>query len=385
MNSNLGFLFAALTLWGIGEGMFFYFQPLYLQQLGANPLTIGAILGGFGLMMTLAHIPAGFVADRIGRRPVLRAAWLTGTLAAWVMALASDINVFIVGLLLYGLTAFVSAPLTSYVTAARGNLSVGRALTLMSATFNMGMVIGPLLGGLISQRLGLQTIYLFAAGLFVISTLALFFLRPQPRDQHDPHDPPPALLTNGRYWGFVALSFTVIFGLYMAQPLTPNFLQNERNISFATLGLIGALGGLGNAILLFRLGNLTPRTGYLSAQVLVAMFALLIWRGNAPWMYALAYFWLGGFRVARVLSSAQARMLVHPSQMGLAFGILETINALPTILAPPLAGFLYERDPALIYPLTIAVIGVTITLTALFAPRQAAPHAEMPPQEVLHA
>ncbi|MEJ5224685.1 MAG: MFS transporter [Anaerolineales bacterium] len=385
MNRNLGFLFAALVLWGIGEGMFFYFQPLYLQQLGADPLTIGAILGGFGLMMTVAHIPAGFVADRIGRRPVLRAAWLTGTLAAWIMALSTSINVFIVGLLLYGLTAFVSAPLTSYVTAARGSLSVGRALTLMSAMFNVGMVFGPVLGGLVGDRLGLKTIYLIAAGLFVLSSAALFFLRPQPRDHHDPHDPPPGLLNNGRFLGFVGLSFAVMFALYMAQPLTPNFLQNERGMSLAVIGLIGSVGGLGNAFLLFTLGNLAPRAGYMIAQALVALFALIIWQGHAAWMYAGAYFLLGGFRVARVLGSAQARTLVHPSQMGIAFGILETINTLPGILAPPLAGFLYERDPALIYPLTMVVIALTLALTALFAPRQAARHAEISPEEPAHA
>lgn len=381
MNRNLGFLFTALVIWGIGEGMFFYFQPLYLQSLGADPVAIGAILGGFGLMMAVAHIPAGYVSDKIGRLPVLRAAWLTGMLAAWVMALADGMNLFIVGLMLYGLTAFVSAPLISYVTAARGSLSVGRVLTLMSATFNVGMVIGPLLGGLIGDRLGLKTVYLVAACLFVASTAALFFLRPQPRDAHDPQDPPPGLRSNAHYLGFLGLSFAVMFALYMAQPLTPNFLQNERGVSLANIGLIGSVGGLGNAFLLFALGNMAPRTGYMLAQALVAVFALVIWQGQSVWMYAGAYFLLGGFRVARVLGSAQARALIHPSQMGIAFGVLETIHTLPGILAPPLAGYLYARDPAMIYPLTMAVIVVTLALTALFAPRQAARHAEITPRE----
>ncbi len=381
INRNLGFLFTALVIWGIGEGMFFYFQPLYLQSLGADPLTIGSILGGFGLMMTVAHIPAGYLSDRIGRLPVLRAAWLTGMLAAWVMALAADMNVFIIGLLLYGLTAFVSAPLTSYVTAARGSLGVGRVLTLMSAMFNVGMVIGPILGGLVGERLGLKTVYLVAACLFVISTAALFFLRPQPRDAHDPQDPPPGLLTNWHYLGFLGLSFAVMFALYMSQPLTPNFLQNERGVSLASIGLIGSAGGLGNALLLFTIGNMAPRIGYMIAQALVAVFALVIWQGSAVWMYAGAYFLLGGFRVARMLGSAQARSLIHPSQMGVAFGLLETINTLPGILAPPLAGYLYARDPSAIYPLTIAFIGATLTLTVLFAPRQAARHAEIAPRE----
>ena len=54
----------SLIIWGMGEGTFMYFQPLYLQELGASPLVIGSILGGVGLAMTLFHIPAGFRSDR---------------------------------------------------------------------------------------------------------------------------------------------------------------------------------------------------------------------------------------------------------------------------------------------------------------------------------
>ena len=68
----------SLFTWGLGEGAFLSFQPLYLQQLGADPLRIGAILGGYGLAATLAHIPAGYIADRLGRRPVMWAAWIVG-------------------------------------------------------------------------------------------------------------------------------------------------------------------------------------------------------------------------------------------------------------------------------------------------------------------
>jgi len=34
----------ALFTWGMGEGMFLYFIPLYLEQLGADPIAIGSVL-----------------------------------------------------------------------------------------------------------------------------------------------------------------------------------------------------------------------------------------------------------------------------------------------------------------------------------------------------
>jgi len=36
---------------GIGEGMFIYFLPIYLQQLGADTMTIAGVFGLFGLTM----------------------------------------------------------------------------------------------------------------------------------------------------------------------------------------------------------------------------------------------------------------------------------------------------------------------------------------------
>ncbi len=369
MNLDLIWLAVSLFTWGVGEGMFFYFQPLYLQQLGAQPLAIGVILGAAGLAMTVTHIPAGHLADRIGRRPMLWAAWLIGLLSAWLMALAPSLPFFVAGLLLYNVTAFVSSPLSSYVTAARGRWPVGRALTLISATFNLGMVLGPFTGGWIADTFTLRTVYFAAACFFVISTALVLFLRSQPRDGHDPDAPPVNLLSNGRYLGFLIIAFIAMFAMYLPQPLASNFLQNERGLSFSQIGLLGTFGGLGNALLSLGLGALNARLGFLLGQICVALFAFLIWRGAGVPLYALGYFLLGGYRVARSLAVAQARALVHQSQMGLAYGIMETVNSLPIILAPPLAGYLYHLNPETVYPVSLAALAVAFLVSLLFTPR----------------
>ena len=68
---------------------------------------------------------------------------------------------------------------------------------------------------------------------------------------------------------------------------------------------------------------------------------------------------------------AQARELVHVSQMGLTYGMMETISAVTFILTPPLAGILYERDPMILYPLGIGLIAVSIVVSFFFSPRKA--------------
>jgi len=368
MSVDLILLFASLFTWGMGEGMFIYFQPIYLQQLGASTMTIAAVFSAFGLAMMLAHIPAGYLADRIGRKPIIIVAWASGLIATWMMALTRTLPVFIVGMLFYGLTAFVSSPMNSYVTAARGKLSPARAMTLMSASYNLGGVLGPISGGWLGDRFGLRTVYLAAACIFIVSTGILLFIRSQPRDEHDPAAPPAKLWKNTRFITLVGIVFVVMFVMYLPQPLTPKFLQNERGLSLESIGLLGSVGSFGNAALNLILGQFAASTGFLLAQVSVAFFSLLLWKGmGVPW-YALGYFLLGGYRAARSFIYAQARPLVHPAQMGLAYGVAETFNSLSMALAPLLAGVLYTQSPVVVYPVSLGLVGLAILLTIAFTP-----------------
>ncbi|GAB4482523.1 MAG: hypothetical protein OHK0031_05160 [Anaerolineales bacterium] len=377
MNPSLLWLAAALFTWGIGEGMFFYFQPIYLAQLGANPLQIGAILGGAGFVTMLAHIPAGALTDRIGARPLLRAAWLTGVAAAWLMAAARQLPLFVLGLLLYGFTAFVAAPLNAYVTTARGNWTVGRALTLISATFNLGIFVGPLLGGFLGDHFGLPSVYLTAACIFVFSTLLIFLISAQPVQRRDPAAPPVSLRSNLRYLQFLGFGFFILLALYLPQPFSSKFLQEVRGLSLAQIGLLGSVGGLGNTALNWLLGRIKNiRLGFVLGQATVGLFAFILWQFSALPMLALAYFLFGGSRAARTLYMAQIRPLVHPAQLGLAYGIAETVGSLVVAIGPLLAGVLYEWQPASIYPLAIAAVVAGIALTQVFSPAPLTPQAE---------
>ncbi len=369
MNRSLLFVAIALLLWGFGEGMFFNFVPIYLDnQFLLSKYEIGLVLGAFGFSMAITHIPAGHLADRIGRRPLLILAWILGLLSTLVMGLALALPLFLVGLFGYGLTAFVSSPLSSYVTAARGRLPVGTVLALTTATFAMGMVLGPITGGWIGDKYGMRISFLTAAGMFILSSVFIFLIERQPIDNHDPQSPPPNLRTNQRFLVLMGVLAVAIFSMYLAQPLTPNFLEGVRGLSLSESGIIFTAGALGNSVMAILLSRVHPRRGFLLAQALVILFALLIWKGTSLPVYVLGYFLLGGFRAGRPMALAQARELVHESQMGVTYGIMETISAAIFILTPPLAGILFERDPMIVYPLSIGLIAVSILVSYLFSP-----------------
>jgi MFS family permease len=372
MSSDLILIALSLITWGVGEGMFLYFEPLYLQQLGADPLLIGSILGIAALAMAISYIPAGIISDHFGRRPLLRAAWLIGMVAAWTMALANTLPMFVAGMALYGFTSFVVVPMNSYITHARGNWSVGRTITMISSFFSLGFIIGPLLGGWIGTHYGLQRTFMVGAIIFLISTIIIFFVRPQPveRKVAESETKPWKTLINRQFILFLLVVLVVTFCLQLPQPLSQNFLQNERGLNLTQIGLLIAARSLGVVILSLTLGRLDARLGYLLAQAGVALFALLLWKGDSmPW-YLAAYFMLGSYQPARALAVAQGRTLIQAKTMGLGYGLIETAMTSALVLAPPLAGLLYDINPPLVYAASLVLIPLAIAMSAVLLPRR---------------
>lgn len=370
MNRNLSLVAISLFLWGLGEGMFFNFVPIYLDnQFLLSESKIGLILGGFGFFMAITHIPAGRLADRLGRKPLLLIAWLLGLFSTLIMGVSLSLPFFLIGLAGYGLTAFVSSPLSSYVTAARGKWSVGTVLSLTTATFALGMALGPIVGGWVGDHYGMRISFLIAAGVFIFSSLVIFFVEGQPIDHHDPDAPPSSLRNNRRFILFMGVLAFAIFSMYLAQPFTPNFLQGVRGFSLSQTGIIFAVGALGNSLMAVILSRLNPRNGFLFAQALVILFALFIWKGSSLPIFAVGYFLLGGFRAGRPMAMAQAQELVHDSQMGVMYGVMETVSAVITIITPPIAGVLFEMKPDIVYPISIGLIVISIIVSYIFSPQ----------------
>ncbi len=225
MTRDLRLVALSLLIWGIGEGMFIFFQPVYLRELGADPVQIGGILGLAALGMLVSHIPAGALADHVGRKSLMVVSWILGMVASGMMALARGLPLFVAGLVLYSFTVFVMSPMSSYITQRAAPGHRRRALTTVTAGFSAGAILGPVIGGQLGEQFGLRSVYAVSTGIFVVSTLLIVLIRPQPIDPaHDGHRYR-ALLGNRRLGGFLGLVFIVNFAMYLPWPLTPNFLQ----------------------------------------------------------------------------------------------------------------------------------------------------------------
>lgn len=358
MNRNLKLVSISLFMWGVGEGMFLLFQPIYLLELGADPIAIGVILGGMGFMTTISQIPSGYLSDRFGPRPLMWISWILGMISAWLMALAGSLNLFIIALLLYGLTGSVLAPMNAYITSMRGKWTAERSLTFTSAAFHLGAVIGPTIGGYFGQQFNLQILYYIAAAFFVVSSCFILFIDKPKIELHHDLGQRTNILKNSEFMRIAFLGFIGLFFMVFTQNFTSVFLIDFKSINLQQIGYLGTIGSVGNVVFALTLGHLSSKTGFLLSFPLTLLFPILLLSGEEFIWYGLGYFAFGGYRLARSMLLAYSREFIHSSETGLAYGIIETANGLAIILAPPLCGIVYNQNPQDIF--WVSAIGLIL-------------------------
>jgi MFS family permease len=364
MHRDLKTLSISLFIWGLGESLFLFFQPIYLQQLGADSIEIGTIFAIMGFALGIVHIPIGHLSDQIGVKFILRTSWVLGTIATAMMALAPNISFYTFGMLIYVITGAVNAPMNSYISSIKGNLSIGRAISIPVGSFSFGAIIGPVLGGIISQMIGLRSIYWIAFCLFIVSSSLAFFLKEKEIFTGDKINVSNKPWHNKKFNLFLLLVFLLVFSAYLPIPLTANYLYNFHDIPLTSLGVMGALASIGYILLAFSVSHLKPEKNLILSIGLLILFCLMIYFGNSIFTFGVAYLFVSGYRFLRSMIVAYSHRLVHQHHLGLAFGLIESTAALGITLAPLTAGFIYALNPKLLYPSSsiILIIGLLITI-----------------------
>ncbi len=365
---DVGIFAVTNLIWGLGEGLFIFFYPLLLQRWHINSVQIGVVLSILGIAMAVVQAPAGYLSDRFGTRPLIRTALILGVIAAGMMAVANSLSFFVAGLIVYSLTSFIVAPLNSYVTHMRGSWSPQRSISFVAGSFQVGEIVGPLLGGWIAQTAGLAMVFRYSAGLFLIATVVAFFARRPVVQQEAQESGPPLVnpLVNPRFLGLLVIIFLTIVALSTPQQLTSVYLQDVQHLSLQQIGLTGTFAGIGGAVILFALGSFPALSGMIAGQVLLGLFCLLMWRGQNAAVFYIGYLFVSGYRLYLSMAAATVQTLVRTRDIGLAYGLVETGNALAVILAPLLAGFLYHNQPQSVYTLSLIALLLTILLTIVW-------------------
>ena len=271
--------------------------PLYVHdELGRGSLGIGIAVGSASITAILGGPPAGRLADRRGRRPLILGGAVVMIACYLALALGPSLPLVVLIRLVAGAgeAAFAIAILTAAADLAPAARR-GEAISLVTTASYLGLTIGPvaadfILGG---DRFGLA--WLAAASLVVLGTLAVIPLgETRPESAHEAPGgwlpPKTALLP-----GLLVLLALLGFGGFVAFAA----LYARDDLGFGRPGLIFAL--FGSVVVLVRLfGRKIPdRLGGRRTLVLcfvnlaVGLATIGVWQSGAGLIVGTAIFAVG--------------------------------------------------------------------------------------------
>ena len=173
--SVLVVVFATILIDFIGWSVLIPILPLFAERLGATPVQVALLLALYALAQLLFAPLWGFVSDRIGRRPVILVS-LFGTVAAFlVLAFAESIPALYAARVLAGFFGATIGAAQAVVTDVTRPEDRARGMAVIGAAFGAGMVVGPMLGGLLSE-LGAKFPF-YGVALLAAANFALAFAR----------------------------------------------------------------------------------------------------------------------------------------------------------------------------------------------------------------
>jgi MFS family permease len=154
---------------------------LYAEHLpgGENHMLMGLALGAYGLTQAILQIPAGWMSDRYGRKPIIYAGLVIFALGSFVAASADNIYWVIIGRAIQGAGAInaavmaLTADLTREEVRTKAMAMIGMTIGL---TFSISLVLSPLLHGVI----GVPGIFALTGVLAFAAMLVVRFMIPNP-------------------------------------------------------------------------------------------------------------------------------------------------------------------------------------------------------------
>ncbi|KIC41177.1 MFS transporter [Ruegeria sp. ANG-R] len=396
---RLPFLFVLGTVMidAMGIGLVLPIMPQLIVEVQGGTLASAAIWGGilstaFATMQFLFGPVLGNLSDAYGRRTVLLISLFVMALDYVVMAIAGSIWLLLAGRIVGGVTAATHSTAAAFMADVSKPHEKAANFGLLGAAFGVGFVLGPLMGGLLSE-FGTRAPFWAAAILSALGFLLGLLVMPETitdktRRAFDWRRANPAgsLRAIASLPGIRPLLwvyFLYSISIYVYPAIWSYFTLERFGWSPQMIGLSLAVYGIGMAAV--QGGLIRPATRYLGERVTIiwgmgfeiVSFVLLSFLTNGLVALMLIPVTALGAVVTPALQAMMSRA-TPDSQQGELQGVLTSLHALSMIIAPLVMtnvfAYFAGRD-APVYlpgaPFLLAFVLMTIGLLLFLRPRPA--------------
>ncbi|MGB7968133.1 MAG: MFS transporter [Methanobacterium sp.] len=355
----LAFLFSIVLFDFIGLTILITVQTFIVKEYNTTALAVTLLTVLYAAAQFIAAPLLGKLSDRYGRRPILLFSLFGSAVGYFIFGIGGALWVLYISRLIDGFTGGNVSIANAYITDVSSEENRTQSLGIIGAAFGLGLIIGPVIGGLLSQISLSAPVYV--AGIFsLIATIVGFFILPEslPKNKRETiklvrKDLNP-LSSIGKFITQPILGiFLIVFIIYnfTFSGFTislPIFLIHKFNIDPLNVAGILFVSGIVSSIVQ---GGLIGRLDIRFGDKKLLMVGLIIFSIGLIFFFIAPIFWviypiigfisLGLGLTTPTLNSIISK-IVSKNQIGEIFGVNTSLNSLMSVFGPLWAGLVYD-------------------------------------------
>lgn len=333
------------------------FLPLFLGELGVNDpgeaaFWAGLISGVTPFMIALSAPFWSLEASRRGPKLVMSIVLAAAIVTALLCAVATAPWQVLVLRTVQGLAGgFVPIGL-SVVTMVTPEEETSRFLGYFQASMVMGIMFGPLAGGLVADTFGYRMPFIFFAVLAILCLISLHVFMPDIREK--PAEKKTSTWKELKYFIkiplvriMVGMQFLCNFGITGIGPILPLYIKEmmggDADLIATTVGIIIFLAGGVSAACSLSVGNVTARIPMKKVLLASTFFAGLtfIMQYLMPNIWGLGFFRAAtGFGMGFIMPVANTYIAesVPAEKKSIVFGVVSGVTIMGNVAGPVCSG-----------------------------------------------
>jgi DHA1 family multidrug resistance protein-like MFS transporter len=233
------------------------FLPLYIRDLGvadpqAQKLWSGLIFAGPFTLSIIVTPFWGMIGDKYGRKPMLIRAIFGLAIAMLLMGFARTVEQLLFFRILQGVLSGFMAAVLGFIVANTPSEKSGYAIGLFQSSVAAGNIIGPLIGGVISDFSGIRSVFYLVAILCAISGFLVMILVVE-KNKGSLQEKKHTLKSNLKFIikskylsSLIGILMIVQIGFYITNPVFAYFIEHlhapAKYLSTITGTMVGIVG-----------------------------------------------------------------------------------------------------------------------------------------------
>ncbi len=247
----------------LGVGLVSPLLPLYASGMGASGLELGMIFAGYGIVSSVATPIMGRLSDRRGRKVFLCIGLFAYSIISLGYVWAANVPQLVLVRLLMGAAGAMIIPIAlAYVGDLSPEGEEGKWMGYANAAFFGGFGIGPLLGGALAERFGMNSSFYSMGGLCLLAFLVAVIFLPEIKQRKIGEKGRLSfkeMSTSPMVRGLFSFRLVQALGRGSVMTFLPIFAATSIGLGTTLIGILLAVNMLPMIVLLAPAGRLADR------------------------------------------------------------------------------------------------------------------------------